>query len=183
MKNVLGIVLLLLISCQVEKESNLIRVQLDGSTCNEDSLFRLEVNHSENFVRIIPPQHSNFEHPDGFSNAEPHEEVDFNADGKEDILVYLGACGTGGCVYGLFLKQCENYYELAFFDYLKNAQFTREKDGFLTITSSEELEAYNPSKLEVREYKYDKYSHQYTLDTTYVLIDEETEQMINEMKN
>jgi hypothetical protein len=132
MKSIVGLILLFLISCQPKQEpksidGNLKYEQLDKSITNQDSLFILQVKISENFVRIIPPKDSDFELPDSTVKTEPFKNGDFNADGKEDILVYMGACGTGGCMYGLFLNQYDNYYKLAYFDYLKNAEFKIEK--------------------------------------------------------
>jgi hypothetical protein len=97
---------------------------------NQYSLFILEMIISDNFVRITPPNQSDFELPDKLAKTEPYGNEDFNADGKEDVLVYLGACGTGRFMYGLFLKQIDNYYKLAFMDYLKNPEFKVEKNGF-----------------------------------------------------
>lgn len=148
--------------------------QADNSINNRDGLYILKVNIKEDFVTIIPPKNSNFELPDSTAKIEPFKNGDFNADFKEDILVYLGACGTGGCMYGLFLKQYDNYYKLAYYDYLKNAEFKIEKDGLWTIESSEELEPYNPSKIQITTFKFDKNTYQYKLDTTYVHYDNET---------
>jgi hypothetical protein len=149
---------------------------------NQDNLFILEEKLSENYVRIIPPKNSNFELPDNSAITEPFKYGDFNADGKQDILIYLGACGTGGCMYGLFLNQKDNMYKLAFMDYLKNVEFKIEKDGLWTIESSEELEPYNPSKIQITYFKFNEKAYQYELDTTFVNYDEETENIINEMK-
>ena len=165
MKNIVGLILLFLISCQNKQETksivdNLNSELLDKSINNQDSLFILKVKISENFVRIIPPKNSDFELPDSSAKTEPFKFGDFNADGKGDILVYLGACGTGGCMYGLFLNQYDNYYKLAYFDYLKNAEFKIEKNGLWTIESSEELEPYNPSKIQITTFKFDKSTYQ-----------------------
>lgn len=67
-------------------------------------------------------------------------------------------------------------------DYLKNIEFEITENGFWTIFSCEELEAYNPSKLFVSIYKFDKKTYLYELDSTYIFYDKETETMINEMK-
>jgi hypothetical protein len=172
MKSIIGLILLFQISCLPKQEPKSIDKkqkpeQLDKIINNQDSLFILQVKISENFVRIIPPKNSDFELPDSSAKTEPFKNGDFNADGKEDILVYMGACGTGGCMYGLFLNQYDNYYKLAYFDYLKNAEFKIEKNGLWTIESSEELEAYNPSKIQITTFKFDKNSNQYEQDTTY----------------
>ncbi len=187
MKSIVVLISLFLISCQAKQEPksfecNLKSEQLDKSITNQDSLFMLQVKISENFVRIIPPKNSEFELPDSSIKTEPFKYGDFNADGKEDILVYLGACGTGGCMYGLFLNQYDNYYQLAYFDYLKKAEFNVEKNGLWTIQSSEELEPHNPSKIQITIFKFDKNTNQYELDTTYLYYDKKTEIMINEIK-
>ncbi len=190
MKNAIGFILVLLISCQIKQEKKETKNKVEfeqiekseKSINNEDSLFVLNEKISENFVRIIPPKNSGFEFPDSSAKTEPYKNGDFNADGKEDILVYLGACGTGGCVYGLFLNQYENFYKLVFMDYLKNAEFKIEKNGLWTIESSEELEPYNPSKIQVTIFKFDKSKYEYEIDTTFVHYDKELEQIINEYR-
>jgi hypothetical protein len=112
MKSIIGLIVLFLISCQAKREPisieyNLKSEQLDKSITNQDSSFMLQVNISENFVKIIPPKNSEFELPDSSTRPEPFKYGDFNADGREDILVYMGSCGTGGCMYCLFLNQSD----------------------------------------------------------------------------
>jgi len=174
MKSTIGFILLVLISCQT-KQKNITDqssfLQIDKSINNKDSLFILNENISENFVRIIPPENSDFEFPDSSAKTEPYKNGDFNADGKEDILVYLGACGTGGCMYGLFLNQYDNFYKLVFMDYLKNTEFKIKKNGLWIIESSEELDPYNPSKIQITTFKFDKSKYQYVVDTTFVYYD------------
>lgn len=152
----------------------------DSLKNDNDSLFILREIISENFVRVIPPKNYDFEFPDSSAKTEPFKYGDFNADGKEDILVYFGACGTGGCMYGLFLNQYANFYRLVFFEYLKNAEFKIEKDGLWTIKSSEELEPYNPYKLQISSFKFNKNKYQYEMDTTFVYHDKEGEKMMKE---
>jgi hypothetical protein len=60
-------------------------------------------------------------------------------------------------------------------DYLKNATCKIENNGLWTIESSEEIEPYNPSKLKISVFKFDKNIHQYKLDTSYVYIDNEVD--------
>lgn len=185
MKNTIGFILLILISCQTTQEKKDITKessfsQTDKSINNKGSLFLLNEKISENFIQIIPPKNSDFEFPDSSAKTEPYKKGDFNADGKEDILVYLGACGTGGCMYGLFLNQYDKFYKLVFIDYLKNAEFKVEKNGLWTIESSEELEPYNPSKIQITIFKFDKSEYQYKMDITFVYYDKEDEQMMNE---
>ncbi len=180
MKNRIGFILLVLISCQTKKEQKETKIvlgakQIESSINNKNRLFILNEKISENYVRIIPPKNSDFEFPDSSAKTEPHKNGDFNADGKEDILIYLGACGTGGCMYGLFLNQYDNFYKLAFMDYLKNAEFKVEKNGFWTIESSEALEPYKPSKIQITLFKFDKSKYEYKMDTTFVRYDKELE--------
>ncbi|WP_114789192.1 hypothetical protein U0035_06400 [Niabella yanshanensis] len=179
MKSILTALLFLLISCAHNRENK--RAEHNATSdqyktmVNKANLFRLEFKLHENFVSIKAPEKSNFELPDSSAKTEPIKLGDFNADNKGDILVYLGACGTGGCMYGLFLKQYDNYYQLSFLDYLKNVEFKTEKNGLWTIQSSVEVEPYNPSKLQVSIFKWNKNRSYYELDSTYVYIDDEAE--------
>lgn len=170
MKNVIGFILIVLVSCQTKqkqtKESSF--SQTEKSINNTDSLFILNEKISENFVRIIPPKNSDFELPDSPANTKPYKIGDFNADGKEDILVYLGACGTGGCMYGLFLNQYDKFYKLVFADYLNNIEFKVEENGMWAIESSEEFEPYNPSRIRITTFKFDKSKYEYKIDTTFL---------------
>ncbi len=179
MKNITKFILLfILYSCQETKENKIEMTNLEKPENkreqleeNNNGLFKLTIKDEENYIKIIPPQNSKFELPDSSAKKEPYKFGDFNADEKQDVLVYLGACGTGGCMYGLFLNQYDNYYKLAFMDYLKNAEFKIGKNGLWTIKSSEELEPYNPSKLQITVFKFDKKKYQYIIDTTYIHID------------
>ncbi len=178
MKSIIVFILIFfLFLFQRNKEDKVVEEDISSkqnkSITKQDSLFKLEIKLNENFVKISPPENSDFELPDSFATIEPYKIGDFNADNKEDVLVYLGACGTGGCMYGLFLNQYNNYYKLALLDYLKNAEFTVEKNGLWTIESSEELEPYNPSKLQITIFKFDRNKDQYFVDTTYVYIDKD----------
>ena len=175
MKSIRFAILILLISCIHNRENKKTerdtKLTQNGKRHNKANLFRLELKLHEDFVGIKAPKKSNFELPDSSAKTEPFKLGDFNADNKEDILVYLGACGTGGCMYGLFLNQYANYYQLALLDYLKNVEFKTEKNGLWTIQSSVEVEPYNPSKLQVSVFKWDKNKLHYELDSTYVSID------------
>jgi hypothetical protein len=173
MKSIL-ILLLLLITYKSKQANktvdNNLNPRQNKQIQKQDSLFILHIKANENFVRIIKPKNSSFELPDSSAKTEPYKYGDFNADNKEDVLVYLGACGTGACMYGLFLKQYDHYYKLAFLNYLKNTKFRVEKNGLWTIETSEEIEPYNTSKLQMSIFKFDKNKYQYQLDTTYVYI-------------
>ncbi len=187
MKSIVGLILLFLISCELKQVSEPIADNPSSKTLNrtmheQDDLFMLQKNIGGQWIKIIPPKNSNFELPDSAANIEPYKYDDFNADGKEDILLYLGACGTGGCMYGLFLNQFDNFYKLAFMDYLKNAVFKIEKNGLWTIESSEEIEPYNPSKIHITIFKFYKNTYKYEIDTTYVYNDKDEDTTINEIK-
>lgn len=177
MKSIRIALLFLLLSCINNRENKRAEHHAESdqykTIVNKANLFRLELKLHEDFVSIKAPEKSNFELPDSSAKTEPFKIGDFNADNKEDILVYLGACGTGGCMYGLFLKQYGNYYQLAFLDYLKNMEFRIEKNGLWSIQSSVEVEPYNPSKLQVSIFKWNKNKSYYDLDSTYVYIDSE----------
>lgn len=127
-----------------------------------DSLFNLVIITNENFVKIIPPKILDFALPDSFARIEFVK--DFNADKKQDFWLYLGACGTGGCMYALFLNQYDDYYHLAFFDYLTYPSFEKDENGCLSILSHEEVEPYNPSNFSITKYKFDKRTNQFELD-------------------
>lgn len=135
---------------------------------SSENLFVLDHIPSENFVRITVPAGADFIFPDSAAKKEPYKIADFNADGKKDIMVYLGACGTGGCMYGLFLNQYGNYYTLGFLEYLKGAEFETGENGYITIKSFEEVEAYNPDKLHVSVYKFNVTTSSYELDKGYI---------------
>jgi hypothetical protein len=94
MNSIAVVMILFLISCQtrhdpisIDKKSQ--PKQLGKSFTNKDSLFRLQIQRSENSVKIIPPIHSEFELPDSSIKTEPFKYGDFNADGTEDILTYM----------------------------------------------------------------------------------------------
>lgn len=153
--------------------SGMLSAQQKASTLqqNRNNLFKLEINTKDNFVKIIPPKNSDFQFPESDSKSDLLKIVDFNADGKKDVLVNLGACGTGGCMVGLFLKQNTNYYSLAFFDYLKNPEYIKDKNGKIIIKSYEEVEPYNPSKFHVSTYKYDSKKKIYNLTSQKIEVD------------
>ncbi len=164
--------LLTLMSCSNHKETMVVdntkNIQQNTERIPQDSLFVLDIIKSDYYVRITPPTNNDFSLPDSSENIEPFKFADFNADNKQDVLVYLGACGTGGCMYGLFLNEYDNKYKLVFMDYLKNPQFEIAQDSLWIIKSFEEAEAYDPSKLYVTVFKLDTSKSTYLLDTTYI---------------
>lgn len=167
--------LIFLISCQSKQEMSNTNLTHSKSTKSKNDLFTLDLKTNESFVKITPPENSDFALPDSLAQIEVSKFEDFNADSKKDVLINLGACGTGGCMAGIFLNQYDNYYKLVFMDYLKNVEYTVEKNGFWTIESSEEIEAYNPSKLHISVFKFDKNEYRYKLDTAYISIDKDAE--------
>lgn len=173
MKTIPLLALLLLIFTKVlqndEKSTGNLFLQEDVKAKEEpDSLFTLDLEEEENSVRIQSPKGSDFTLPEGGDTAVISKKGDFNADGKPDIMVYLGACGTGGCMYALFLKQYARKYHLAFNDYLKNPVFKVEKEGLWTIKSYEEIEPYHPSKLNVSVYTYNRKKKTFELHSSFV---------------
>lgn len=173
MKNITTIIILLLIACQIRAEridnTNYINsVGNDILTKNKDTLYVLENTNDENLLLITVPVNSKLELPDSSGKVELVKSGDFNADKKNDKMVNLGACGTGGCMTGVFLNHHDNHYTLAFGDYLKNPEFEIDRKGLWTIISSEETEPYNPSKRQISVFKLDKKKKYYVLDKTFV---------------
>ncbi len=78
-------------------------------------------------------------------------------------------------MYALFLRQNKQFFKLAFLDYLKNPEFKIEKDGLWTIESYEELEPYNPSRIQKTMFKFDQDSYHYQVDSSFVLSNGEIE--------
>lgn len=136
-------------------------------------LFIVDYILKDGFVKIIPPENTDFSFPVYNPELIIAKVADFNADGKKDILVKLGGCGTGGCLYALFIKKNKNLHQLAFNDYLKNHEIELADNGCLIITSSEEIEPYNPSKLSVSIFKYNHATQYYDLVETFIFHDNE----------
>ena len=166
-----SIILLFCMSCKNSKndESNDL-IENDRSEIPED-FYEIQFESESNSAKIFNSDGSVFSQPDEDMNPEIHKSEDFNADKKEDLMIYLGACGTGGCVYGIFLNQYDNYYKLVFMDYLKGPDFKKDENGFLKISSYEEVEAYDPSRLYVTTFKFDQEKYTYLLDTSYISYD------------
>lgn len=123
-----------------ESETAKIRAKRKG-----EILYTVNVISTDQSVMISVPQNSDFEFPDNKFEPMLIKSADFNADGKIDLLVNLGACGTGGCMVAVFLKKYGDDYSLAFLDYLKNAEYEKDKNGNLLLNSSEEIKPYDPS--------------------------------------
>ena len=184
MERLLGILLLFLFSCQSNNETKTDHKSITSKhdskkAISQDSLFKLQLN-LDYFVQIFPPKISKNVVPAEYPNQDQEwiridefeADRDFNGDQKNDVIVCFGGCGSGGCLYGVFIKEYGSYYRLAFFDYLKNKEYEIEKNGCLKIVSSEELNAYDPSQLQISNFKYDKRKHAYQLDTSYVFSDQ-----------
>ena len=177
MKTTLILAFLYLISAEGRKNTKtcmeyLFSIEDVKAVEKPDSLFTLDLIEKGNSVRILGPKGSDFSLPEGGDTVSIYKKGDFNADGKKDIMVSLGACGTGGCMYALFLNQSGRKYNMAFYEYLKNPVFKIEKDGLWTIKSYEGIEPYNPSKLHVSVYKYNPKKMNYGLHKTFVQLDE-----------
>lgn len=173
MKIIATVIILLLIACQIKaerKDNTNYRnsVGNDILTKDKDTLYVLEKTNDENYLIITAPENSGLELPDSSGKVDLIKSGDFNADKKIDKMVNLGACGTGGCMTGVFLNHHDNYYTLAFKDYLKNPEFETDKKGLWNIISSEEIEPYNPSKRQISVFKLDKKKKYYVLDKTFV---------------
>ncbi|MFO7868141.1 MAG: hypothetical protein R6U95_02450 [Bacteroidales bacterium] len=146
----------------------IVEIQVLAQNVVDDSvLFVLDLNVEDKSVKITPLTESDFWFLDS-TVTRIVEIKDFNADNKEDALIYLGACGSGGCMYGVFFKQHKNFYKLVFMDYLKTPVFNKEDNGYISLTSYEEVEPYNPSEIYVTKYVFDEKIFQYTKDTTYI---------------
>lgn len=119
-------------------------------------------------VNIKEPKGRKVIFPEGGKQRSVVIRKDVTNDQKADLLIDLGACGTGGCLYGLFVKVAEHRFKLAFFDYLKNPAFVKNIEGDLVLQSSEETEAGNPYRVHYTEYRFEKKSATFKLDTTYI---------------
>lgn len=135
---------------------------------NTSPFFQLEFKTDTSFVVIHPPASSDFSLSDDNTAFNVVKQADFNADSLSDVLINMGECGTGGCIHALFLKQDKNNYSLAFHEYLKGPQFEMDEKGYLKLFSYEEIEAYDPTNLNVTVFKYDPTLSQYVLDTSYI---------------
>ena len=142
MKHLIILVLLILISCR-QKQDNKVKTTTSQEQ-RQDTLFVIDIN--ENVVNITTPTNTEYSLPDSSYALNQYKEEDFNNDNKKDVLLNMGACGTVGCVYAVFLNQQKKQYKLAFEDYLKSPELIEEENGCLNIKSYEETEAYNPSK-------------------------------------
>lgn len=123
-------------------------------------------------LKIILPEKFDFSFLDYYSEIKLFKFADFNSDKRKDILVNVGACGTGGCMYALFINIDRNYYKLAFMDYLKNPEFGFDKSGFLMIKSSESIMPYDPSKVQVTIFRYNPKLQSYDLSEIFVFQDD-----------
>ena len=119
-------------------------------------------------VNIKSPQGAKYIFPEGGNERLVYWRKDMNSDGKLDLLVDLGACGTGGCLYGVFLKVQEHNFKLAFFDYLKNPEFKKDRKGNYFLQSSEEF-GYHSAKVQYSNFKLDKSTSFFKLDSSFIL--------------
>ncbi len=149
--------LTVLFSCHSEKK-----------VINKD-LVQIDLDDQLNLVNIkVSKEAINFSLPENLKELKLEKFEDFNADTKKDMMVNFGACGTGGCLYGVFFNQNDNYYKLVFLDYLKGFEFEKDKNGVLSFNSYEEIRPYNPIKLQVTKYIFDSKNDEYKKDTVYI---------------
>ncbi len=120
------------------------------------------------FVNIKEPKGRKVIFPKGGKQLSVLIRKDVNKDRKADLLVQIGSSETRGCLYGLFVKVAEHQFKLAFYDYLKNPAFIKNKNGEFVLQSSEDLEAGNPYRLRFTEYRLEKSSTTFEFDTTYI---------------
>lgn len=106
--------------------------------------------------------------PDGGKQLSVVIRKDINKDRKADLLVQIGGSETRGALYGLFLKVAEHQFKLAFYDYLKNPAFIKNKDGEFVLQSSEDLKAGDSYRVRFMEYRLENKSATFKLDTTYI---------------
>jgi hypothetical protein len=121
-----------------------------------------------NFVNIKEPKGRKVVFPDGGKQLSVVIRKDINKDRKADLLVQIGGSETRGALYGLFLKVAEHQFKLAFYDYLKNPAFVKNKDGEFVLQSSEDLEAGDSYRVRFMEYRLENKSATFKLDTTYI---------------
>lgn len=121
-----------------------------------------------NFVNIKEPKGRKVIFPDGGKQLSVVIRKDINKDRKADLLVQIGGSETRGALYGLFLKVAEHQFKLAFYDYLKNPAFIKNKDGEFVLQSSEDLEAGDSYRVRFMEYRLENKSATFKLDTTYI---------------
>lgn len=181
-KTIAGLALSALIyACQAAPDTKLINnksseEKKEQVTERDDSLFRLDkerFNNDNNYVVITAPKGSDFSLPDSAALLRIVKSGDFNADHKKDLLISMGACGTGGCMHGLFLNQYGNYYKLVYMDYLKNPTFKPGKKGYWEIRSYEEVKPYQPEESYVSVFTFNPKEYRYQHDSTFIYRDPE----------
>lgn len=133
--------------------------------------FKIEHIDDGKAIEIFPLNHTEFELPDSSWEISVFQIMDFNADQKSDLMLNMGACGTGGCIYNIFLQAEENTYCLALSSYLKNTEFIEVEDASINILSSETVRPYDPSEIQYYLYRFIPSEQEYNLDTTYRILD------------
>ncbi|MBK8808188.1 MAG: hypothetical protein IPO21_16800 [Bacteroidales bacterium] len=158
-KTVAKIALLFLFFLLNTKENTVVGQNQNTGSNQENphnNLFTIRYDQTDSVYTITVPQELSSQFMCETENLRLDQTGDFNADGKDDIVFFMGACGTGGCVYGVFLHEYDIYYRLAFNEYLKCPAFETDKKGFYIIKSFEEYEAYNPEKIIESIYRFNK---------------------------
>jgi len=157
---------LLFISCSNNEQTTKHQTK---TTKNRELIYEIHADDLwAKFVNIKEPKGRKVVFPDGGKQLSVVIRKDINKDRKADLLVQIGCSETRGALYGLFLKVAEHQFKLAFFDYLKNPAFIKNKDGEFVLQSSEDLEAGDSFRVRFMEYRLENKSATFKLDTTYI---------------
>jgi hypothetical protein len=163
---IISLTCLLFISCSNNEQTTKHQTK---TTKNRELIYEIHADDLwAKFVNIKEPKGRKVVFPEGGKQRSVVLRKDVTNDQKADLLIKLGACGTGGCMYGLFVKVAEHRFKLAFFDYLKNPALVKNKKGELVLQSSEETEPGNPYRVHFTEYCFEKNTATFKLDTTYI---------------
>ncbi len=139
---------------------------METPPCN---LFKVEVETDEysDMKEWIEVSICDYKGKQAPSFYELYDFKDFNGDGKEDVIINQGECGTGGCIYSIYLNNYENYYDEVFEDYLKNIEYKKEENGTLSIISSEAGWVDESDRIYVNILKFKEEKLKYEIDSTY----------------
>ena len=163
---IISLTCLLFIRCSNNEQTTIHQTK---ATKNRELIYEIHADDLwANFVNIKEPKGRKVVFPDGGKQLSVVIRKDINKDRKADLLVQIGGSETRGALYGLFLKVAEHQFKLAFYDYLKNPAFIKNKDGEFVLQSSEDLEAGDSYRVRFMEYRLENKSATFKLDTTYI---------------
>jgi hypothetical protein len=141
-----------------------ISLEKQQSNLHHTNLFVIDINKEKRIVSMEANNQLDFSLPEGGDRPLSSYNVmyeDLNADNKVDMIINLGACGTGGCMYGIFLNYHNNQYTLAFMDYLAYFSLIKEKNGLISITNREQNHQSESLEFFVTRFLFDQSSGQY----------------------